>query len=100
MPVDESLLLKLERLTRLRLDANERTQLATDLEKMLAMVDRLKEVDTEGVAPLLHLNETDLPPLRPDEPAPPVTAEQALRNAPDREGPYFRVPKVIDLDTD
>ena len=96
MEINDTLLLKLERLARLRLSAPERATMRTDLTRLLGMVDRLREVDVDGVAPLRYLNDpADLPPLRPDVPAPPTTSERALRHAPEREGPYFKVPKVL-----
>ena len=95
MEINDALLLKLERLTRLQLSPAERTAMRQDLTKMLAMVDRLSELDLDGVEPLRHLNETHLPPLREDVAAPPVESDQALRNAPERDGPYFKVPKVL-----
>ena len=66
-----------------------------DLQHMLQLVGRLEEVDVSDVEPLRHLNRVDLPPLRPDVAAAPVPSEVALRNAPERDGPYFRVPKVL-----
>ena len=95
MEINDALLLKLERLTRLVLHPEAREAVKTDLAKMLAMIDRLREVDVTDVAPLRHLNVDDLPPLREDVAAPPTTSEQALRNTPDREGDFFKVPKVI-----
>ena len=96
MEINDDLLLKLERLTRLKLSPEARAAMRKDLAKMLALVDQLREVNVEGVAPLRHLNTDELPALRDDAAAPPTRSDLALRNAPEREGPYFKVPKVID----
>lgn len=95
MQVDEQLILRLEHLARLELSAEEREGLRRDLTDILAMVDQLNELDTTDVMPLVYLNE-DAAPARPDVVGPQLKREEALRNAPDDDGVYFRVPKVID----
>ena len=60
-----------------------------------AVAAQLRQVDTEGVEPLAHA----LPVqnvFRPDEPAPSLPADEALANAPDRRGPFYSVPAVLD----
>jgi aspartyl-tRNA(Asn)/glutamyl-tRNA(Gln) amidotransferase subunit C len=93
MQVNEQLISHLEKLARLQLDEAERTQLADDLNRILAMVDTLRELDTVGVEPLVYINETTL--LREDTVGAQLDREAALRNAPKHDGQYFRVPKVI-----
>jgi aspartyl-tRNA(Asn)/glutamyl-tRNA(Gln) amidotransferase subunit C len=95
MNIDRPLIRHLEKLVRLELSEEERESLRTDLNAILAMVEKLQEVDTEGVEPLTHLSDT-LHALRADEVRGQVTREQALGNAPDSDGVFFRVPKVID----
>lgn len=93
--VNDALILKLETLARLQLSDDERRRLQGDLEQVLVMVDKLEEVNTEGVLPLLHVvDQKQL--LRPDVVREQLTEEEALRNAPEKHGPYFSVPKVID----
>ena len=93
MAIDEQLILKLEKLARLRLAPDERPRLAADLTKILGMVDKLRELDTEGVEPLRYL--TDLPAEpRGDEVKNQLSREKALENAPDTDGEFFRVPKM------
>ncbi len=95
MLITEDLVLKLEQLTRLELSAGEREHLLQDLNKILGMVDKLNGLDTQGVEPLVYLNEEPLV-LRPDVPEGQVEREAALRNAPEADGVYFRTPKVIE----
>ncbi len=97
MQIDRDLILKLEQLTRLQLSESERERLAADLNEILAMVERLQEVDTEGVAPLVYVNEPEDDRSRPDRVSGQVSREAALQNAPAQDGQFFRVPKVIDL---
>jgi aspartyl-tRNA(Asn)/glutamyl-tRNA(Gln) amidotransferase subunit C len=93
--VNDALILKLETLARLQLSGDERLRLQGDLEQVLAMIEKLEEVDTEGVLPLLHVVDQKQV-LRADEVREQLTEEQALSNAPEKHGPYFSVPKVID----
>ena len=71
--------------------------MADRLNRILGYIDQLKEVDTTGVEPLAH----PLPlanVFRDDEPAPSLTPDEALQNAPKRVGNYFGVPAVFESD--
>jgi aspartyl-tRNA(Asn)/glutamyl-tRNA(Gln) amidotransferase subunit C len=82
-------------LARIELGEGEREGYSETLSEILAFFDRLKEVDTEGVPPTSHvLDLTNA--LRPDACTPSLEPDQALGNAPDRSGRFFRVPKIID----
>ena len=88
-------LLHLSKLAALSFSEAELRDFGADLESVLGYVELLESAPTEGVEP------TSLPipfptPLRDDEPAPPLPAELAVANAPDRSGTAFAVPKVID----
>ena len=95
MKIDEALILRLEELARLELSAEERKSLRDDLNAILAMVEKMREVDTDGVEPLTHMTETTNA-LRSDRVEGQVYRRKALGNAPDSDGKFFRVPKVID----
>lgn len=97
MQVDDALIEKLSRLAMLEFDAAEREELKTDLEKMIGFVDKLKELDTTGVEPLLHIS-SEVNVLREDEPGGMLTQEEALRNAPLHNQQFFLVPRVIKKD--
>ena len=92
--VNNDLILKLEALARLELEESERIRLKTDLESVLQMVEKLEEIDVSGIEPLTHVLPTNQK-LRVDEVKDQLTQAQALENAPDKRGPYFKVPKVI-----
>lgn len=94
MQVDDALIDKLSRLSMLRFEAEEKEQIKKDLEKMIGFVDKLKELDTTGVEPLLHMS-TNRDVLRQDLPGSMLSQEEALSNAPDHDGTFFKVPKVI-----
>ncbi|RMH43306.1 MAG: Asp-tRNA(Asn)/Glu-tRNA(Gln) amidotransferase subunit GatC [Deltaproteobacteria bacterium] len=82
-------------LARLALTDDEADALCGELGAILAHVAALSEVDTTGVEPMTHAVPMDLR-LRADEVEPSLPAELAVGAAPDRDGDYFRVPKVID----
>ena len=85
----------LARLARIELTAEELQRFAGQLGGILAYVDKLKSVSTDDVPPTSHvLPLTDV--FREDRTQPSLPTELALANAPDREGPFFRVPKIIE----
>lgn len=82
-------------LARLRFDAAEEEEIATQMTRILDYVEKLNELDLDGVEPMSHV--LDLHNVvRPDQPQQRITREQALSNAPDADEAYFRVPKVIE----
>lgn len=82
-------------LARLEVTPEEAAEFARDLSAIVAYVDQLQRVDTEGVEPLAHPFELRNV-FRPDEPAPSLTVDRALANAPQRKGDFFAVPAVLD----
>ena len=82
-------------LARLRFSEKEERRLAEQMSAILDYMDQLNELDTAGVPPMSHV--LDLVNVtRPDEAASRISTEQVLQNAPDADGAFFRVPKVID----
>lgn len=82
-------------LARLKLNPDELQRLASDMNKILEYMELLNEVDTENVNPLEHVSELSAA-YRPDKKGEPLDHELALKNAPDADSDYFRVPKVIE----
>ena len=95
MVIDNKLISKLEKLARLELGNTERKKIREDLNEILKMVEKLNDLDTEGVEPLVYVNEEKENVWRADEIKSGITREDALRNAPDQDGTFFKVPKVI-----
>jgi aspartyl-tRNA(Asn)/glutamyl-tRNA(Gln) amidotransferase subunit C len=94
MEVNDLLIENLAKLSHLSFDEQERKEIRADLEQMITFIEKLKEVNTEGVEPLLHMsNNIDI--LRDDVVQGSVSREEGLKNAPDTDGTFFRVPKVI-----
>jgi aspartyl-tRNA(Asn)/glutamyl-tRNA(Gln) amidotransferase subunit C len=74
-------------------------KLSGELAAILGYIDKLAEVDVSGVEPMAHA----LPMhnvLRDDVPGEPLPLAKVLQNAPETEGPFFKVPKVIGGDED
>mgnify|MGYP001489678598 CR=1 FL=1 len=87
------------RLSRLALDETQSRKFAGQLETILGYVDKLGALDVSGVEPMAHA----LPihnVLREDAIEPSLPLEKVLQNAPEVEGPFFKVPKVIGGDED
>ena len=78
----------------LKFDEAERQEIKSDLEKMIGFVDKLKELDTTGVEPLLHMS-SNINVLREDVVSNMLSREEALQNAPLHDAQFFKVPKVI-----
>ncbi len=95
MKIDKALISRLEHLARLELSAEERETIMSDLNEILGMVEKLQELDTDDVDPLIYINE-DVNVWREDQVSGQVDREVALSNAPASDGTFFQVPKVID----
>ena len=96
MKADRNLILKLENLARLELTDAEREKLQSSLSDILTMVEKLEELNTEGVEPLVYINE-EVSILREDIVKNQLSQTDALKNAPNHNKTHFKVPKVIDL---
>ena len=92
--VDEKTLEKAELLSKLKIASSERERTMTEMEKLLAYVERLNEVDTEGVLPLSH-GEPGEGSLREDVVTNPDGKEDTLLNAPEQRSGQFVVPKTV-----
>ncbi|MCK4262278.1 Asp-tRNA(Asn)/Glu-tRNA(Gln) amidotransferase subunit GatC [bacterium] len=82
------------KLARLRLAEEEKEKFGKQLSEILEYVKKLNELDTEKVEPTSHVVPLKNV-MREDEVRPSLPVEDVLRNAPVREGKYFKVPKII-----
>jgi aspartyl-tRNA(Asn)/glutamyl-tRNA(Gln) amidotransferase subunit C len=82
-------------LARLRFSDEEEAKMADEMGQILDYVDKLNELDTTGVPPMSHVLDIHNV-FRSDEIEERIDHEGALRNAPDADSDYFRVPKVIE----
>ncbi len=94
MEVNDAMVDKLAHLSRLSFNEDEKQEIKKDLQRMIAFVEKLNELDLEGVEPLLHLSE-ETNVLREDIVKGSVSREEAIKNAPLHDQQFFKVPKVI-----
>ena len=94
MEITNELVDKLANLSKLNFDVQEKEAIKNDLSSMIGFIEQLQKVDTTGIQPLLHMSHSKNI-LREDILNGSVTRENALLNAPNTDGQYFKVPKVI-----
>ena len=94
MIVDDTLIDKLANLSKLEFDAEGKEAIKQDLSKILNFMEKLNELNTEGVEPLIYINE-EVNVCREDEVNYPITKEEALMNAPLKNEDYIKVPKFV-----
>jgi aspartyl-tRNA(Asn)/glutamyl-tRNA(Gln) amidotransferase subunit C len=91
MAITRDEVLHVARLARLALTEEEIGRFQEQLSAILEAVGKVSELELEGVEPTSHPLELSNV-WADDEPRPSLTVHEALANAPDREGDYFRVP--------
>ena len=94
MKITNKLIQDIAALAKLEFDERSAEQMKADLEKIIGFVDKLSEIDTEGVEPLIYLSE-EVNVLREDEIKAVISQVEALKNAPEKDSDYFKVPTVL-----
>ena len=94
MEINDGMIDKLANLAKLKFDEVEKQQIKKDLQGMIGFIEKMNELDTTGVEPLLHMTD-NVNILREDIVTGSITNEEALKNAAISNAPFFLVPKVI-----
>ncbi|MFB1003480.1 MAG: Asp-tRNA(Asn)/Glu-tRNA(Gln) amidotransferase subunit GatC [Bacteroidia bacterium] len=94
MSISDKKIDELAHLARLEFSATEKEAIKGDLDRIIDFCDKLKEVDTSSVEPLIYLSQEQTV-LREDAVKQLLTKQEALKNAPSADSDYFKVPKVI-----
>jgi aspartyl-tRNA(Asn)/glutamyl-tRNA(Gln) amidotransferase subunit C len=94
MKIDISEIERLAELSRLRLNDDEKNRAREDMERIIGFIDKLQQVDTTGIEPLVHVNNHENV-LRDDVESQSVNKEDALKNAPSHDSDFFKIPKVL-----
>jgi aspartyl-tRNA(Asn)/glutamyl-tRNA(Gln) amidotransferase subunit C len=94
MELNKEMVAKLAKLAQLEFNPAETESIRIDLQQMIGFVEKLNEINTEGILPLTHISKTENS-LREDVVQGSVDTETALSNAPERLEQFFTVPKVI-----
>jgi aspartyl-tRNA(Asn)/glutamyl-tRNA(Gln) amidotransferase subunit C len=95
MQIDKATLEKIAHLARLDFNESEEEKLIENMAKTLSWMEKLNELDTDSVEPLIHIS-MEINNLREDETKPSLDHQKGLINAPKKDSNYFRVPKVIE----
>ena len=94
MKIDSSTIRKIAHLARLEFHEKDEKDMIRDMTEILSWVEKLNELDTENVEPLTNMS-YEINRLRDDSVKPHLDHDDALKNAPDKDEHYFRVPKVL-----
>jgi aspartyl-tRNA(Asn)/glutamyl-tRNA(Gln) amidotransferase subunit C len=94
MEITDDMVENLAYLSRLTFNDQEKEEIKKDLQRMISFVEKLNELDTSNVKPLLHMTDAE-DIYRDDIVQGSMLKEDALRNAPMADNNYFKVPKVI-----
>jgi aspartyl-tRNA(Asn)/glutamyl-tRNA(Gln) amidotransferase subunit C len=95
MKIDTKVVDELAHLARLSYENEAKQEIVTELNKIIAFVEKLDEINTDGIEPLIYMvNETNV--TREDKMKQDVSQDEGLKNAPKKDSDYFRVPKVIE----
>ena len=95
MKIDKKTVERLAELSKLEFSEKEKEGMVQDFQKIVHFVDKLKELDTEGVRPLVYINEHVTNVLREDSPGELVSREDALKNVPVKDTNYIKIPNVL-----
>ena len=94
MNIDDKTIDYIANVSKLEFKNKEKETIKDDLNKIISFVDKLNDIDTEGVAPLIYMTE-GVNVLREDSVEETVSHQEALKNSPDPDTDYFKVPKVL-----
>jgi aspartyl-tRNA(Asn)/glutamyl-tRNA(Gln) amidotransferase subunit C len=95
MPIDAKVVHQVAALSRLEVDPSEEGRFVKELQSILAYIEQLQALDVSGIEPTSQVGAGVKTPLREDRVEPCDVREEALAQAPDRDGDYFRVPRVV-----
>lgn len=95
MKIDTETVDKIAHLARLEFENESKAQIINDMNNMLSFIEKLNELDTTNVEPLIYISK-EVNVLREDDVRHDITQQEALKNAPKKDSDYFKVPKVLE----
>ncbi len=96
MSIDKEMIKRLGILSRLRIPDENMDEMVGEIQKIIGWVDQLKDVNTDGVAPMNSVVEDMMLPEREDVVTDGDIRDEILANAPDKLDEFFLVPKVVE----
>ena len=94
MKITDEVVDHIAHLARLEFEGDKKVTIKEDMERILSFMEKLHELDTENVEPLIFMSD-EVNVLREDVAVDSLTQKQALSNAPKKDSDYFRIPKVL-----
>ena len=94
MEVNNKLIQNLSRLAKLKFDKKSTQKMKADLNKIISFIDKLSEVNTDNIEPLIYMSK-EVNILRTDSVTNEVSQKEALKNAPQKDSDYFKVPTIL-----
>ena len=94
MEINDAIIEKLANLAKLKFNDTEKVQIKNDLQNMIGFIEKMNDLDTSNVEPLLHMT-ANVNMWREDVITGSITNEEAMQNASNKNAPFFIVPKVI-----
>ncbi|MES2588088.1 MAG: Asp-tRNA(Asn)/Glu-tRNA(Gln) amidotransferase subunit GatC [Bacteroidota bacterium] len=94
MKISEETVNHIAHLARLKFEGAETKSIQEDLQNMISFMDKLNELDTENLEPLVFMSD-EINVLREDVAVETLSQNEALKNAPKKDSDYFRIPKVL-----
>lgn len=95
MKIDHDTLHKMAHLSRLEINPRDEEKILKEMSAIVTFVEKLNEVNTDGVEPLTTMSQ-EVNALREDVVKPHMPHSDALKNAPQKDNDFFRVPKVLE----
>ncbi len=95
MKITEEIVDHIAHLARLEFEGEKKEAIRKDMENIISFMDKLNEVPTDNVEPLIFMND-EFNKLREDVSEETITQREALKNAPKKDSDYYRIPKVLD----
>lgn len=92
--VNDILVENLSKLAKLKFDKKSGEKMKSDLSKILEFVDAISQINTDDIAPLIYMSD-EVNVLRNDEIRNEVSQKEALKNAPQKDSDYFKVPTIL-----
>ena len=92
--VDDQLIDDLSKLAKLNFDKKASKEIKSDLNIILSFIDAISELDTDKIDPLIYMSD-EVNILRSDKIKNELSQEEALKNAPQKDSDYFKVPTVL-----
>ena len=99
MKIDKKTVSKIAKLSKLKFNEEEGELILKDMNKMLDFIVQLNELDTDDIEPLVHMSD-EVNKLRKDINKEQTSQKEALKNSPEKDSTYFKLPKVLDKKQD